>query len=338
MEDYRLYIFLILSFVLILLAGFFSMSETALSSLNKYKIQVEANNGKKVSKQILWVLKHFDLSLVTILIGINAVSITVSVVTTTIFAYLFLDSNIDDTWVSLISTIIVTLLMYILAETLPKQLAKKIPNKIAKFVIYPLTFFLILFFPLTIIFYGLSKLFTVISNKNAEPEITEDDFNSTIEENEEQGLIEENETDIIQASFDFADTRVSDVLTKKEKMYSIDLKGITNLELLNKLFEINYSRVPVYYGNKEKIIGVLIVKKFLAAYFKNKKCKISSCIEAPYIVSPSITLDEMVEGFREKKTEIAIVYKDTILLGIITTEDVLEELVGNIEEKPVKEN
>lgn len=329
--DSQSIIFLILIFVFILLSAFFSLAETAYSSANKYRLEALADDGKRSAKLALWIAKRFDLTLNTILIGNNAVNVILSYMST----YLFLKATptLDDTISSLIISVIVTVVVYIFGETLPKQIGKRIPNKIARAISLPLAVFLVLLFPFTVIFLGISSLVRKIFRGKAEPELTEADFNAVLDDNEEQGVINENETDIIQNSFDFTDTSVKEVLTPKEKMFTLDLKGTTNEKLIEKVLQAHYSRIPVYYGDPNKIIGVLLVKSYLNDYLKDRRCSVIRSIEKPYIVSPNIMMDDMVEGFRDRHTQVALVYKDKTLLGMITTEDVLEELVGPIPEK-----
>lgn len=329
--DKKSVIYLVLIIVFILLSAFFSLAETAYSALNKYRLEVLADDGKKSASIALWIAKKFNLTLNTILIGNNAVNVFMSFMAT--YLFLKVTPNLNETFASILISIIITIIVYIFGETLPKQIGKRIPNKIAQAISIPLAFCLIVFFPLTILFVGISNLIKIIFKGNVEPELTEEDFNAVLDDNEEQGVLEENETDIIQNSFDFTDTSVKEVLTPKEKMFTLDLKGMTNEKIVEKVLQAHYSRIPVYYGNPNKIIGVLLVKSYLADYLKDKKCSIVRSIEKPYIVSPNITMDDMVEGFRSRHTQVALVYKDDNLLGMITTEDVLEELVGPISEK-----
>jgi len=299
-------------------------------------MQAAADEGRKSAKTVCRVIDHFDMTLNTILIGNNAVAIALSYMSTFLFIH-WLPDSIDEFLASLIASVIVTILVYIFGETLPKQLGKKIPNKVSMVVVYPLIFFIIVFLPISILFYGLSILIKKIFKGKEEPEITEDDFNAVIEDNQQQGVLEDNETDIIQNSFDFTDTSVKEVLTPKEKMFTIDLHGLTNTKLISILMNTSYSRIPMYYSNPNKIVGVLIVKQYLSLYLKNHNVKISECLEKPYIVSPNIMMDNMIEGFRNRHTQVALVYKGNLLLGMITTEDVLEELVGPISEKTAGE-
>lgn len=329
-------IYLAVIIISIIASGFFSMTETAYASMNKYRVQGLSEDGKRSAKAALWLNRRFDSTLIAILIGNNAVNVAVSFLATALFIA-WMPESVSVTWSSLIATAVTTILVYIFGETLPKQVGKKMPTRIAMGTSYLLIAIFILLFPLTIIFYGLSRLAQLMFRGKKEPELTEQDFNDILDNNEDAGVLEENETDIIQNTFDFTDTAVKDVFTPRQKMTMINMKGMTNDALVRKLMGINYSRIPVFYDNPDKIVGVLVVKNYLAAYLKDPHVRIADVLVKPYIVSLSITMDEMVEGFRKNHTQIALVYKDNRLLGMVTTEDVLEELVGPIGEKTTKE-
>ena len=319
---------IIISIICLLLSFFFSMAETTFTCINKFRFMVEAKN-KRSSRLICKVVDYFDSSLVAILIGNNIVNVVLSIISTMIFLHYI---NYSQSFVSLLSSIVVTIIVYIFAEALPKQIAKRIPNKCARVLIYPLVFFLIILFPLTIIFYGISKLISFLFVNKKEHQVTEEDFNEILNINEKEGLQENYETSIIKNSFDFSDTLVKEVLKPKEEMFMIDIKGLTNQQFVNKVLNTSYSRIPVYYSNQDKILGVIIVKKLLSNYYLDPHLNIRSLIDKPYIISPNIYLDDLIDGLRKKKTEIAFVYSQNTLVGMVTLEDVLEELVGPIDE------
>lgn len=327
--------YLILSFLFVFLSFFFSLCETCLTCANKYRFQAEAEDGSRIAKLVYFYIKHFDSSLVGILIGNNAVSIGLSFFSTYLFLKVF-PSTRNEFYTSLIGSVIVTIIVYAFGETLPKRLGRRVPDKSAKIVAYPLATALVLFAPFTLIFFGISKGRSFLFNKKEEPELTEEDLNSVLENNEEQGALEENETDLIQAGFDFTDTSVEKVFTPKQKRFTINLEGRTAKKLLQIVYKIPYSRIPRYYKDRDKIAGILVVKQFLAAYYENPNVKIASLLDKPFIVSRNIRRDDVLDGFRSHHTEIALVYDKDCLLGRITTEDVLEELVGTISEKGTK--
>ncbi len=326
-------IYLILTILLFLASAFFSLVETVFSSINRFKFEVKANNGSSNAKVVLWCDDHFDSALVTILIGNNAASVILSSVTT----FLFVDNilkNIDSSLATLIGSLILTILLYIFGETLPKMIGRKMPNKLAKWTCYPLAFLIIILFPICSLFKGVSWLFKKLFKSKEEPEMTEEEFQNVIEYNENQGALEENESQIIQNSFDFSDTKVKEIFTPKDKMFTINLKNITLDKLVEIVCSTSYSRIPVYYDNPNKIIGILLVKNFLADYLDDKTVKtdLNDSIEKPFIVSPNVTIDDLVDGFQKQRKQIALVYRKNVLLGMVTMEDVLEELVGTISE------
>lgn len=323
-------IYLIFSLLFLLLSFFFSMAETSFTCLNKYRFQVESKKNRASSIAVCKVIDTFDNTLVAILIGNNIVNILLSIVSTSLFLSLMI--NVEESLVSLIASIIVTSIVYIFAEALPKQIAKRIPNKCARAIVYPLIFFLIILFPLTLLFSLLSRLINFIFRKKKEYAITEEDFNDALITNEKEGVQDKIETEIIKNSFDFSDTLVKDVLTERQNMFMIDIQGLTNKQLIKKVMNTSYSRIPVYYTNPNKILGVIVVKELLSGYYLDPHLNIRNLIDKPYIISPNIYLDELIEGLRNNKTEIAFVYLKDKLLGMVTLEDVLEELVGPIDE------
>lgn len=328
------WVFLALLIFAFVFGAFFSMTETAFASLNKYRFKVKADEGSKTAKLIVWLYDHFESTLVTVLIGNNVASIAISVLSTTLFLKWL--PSWDENLSSLLISIAMGFLSFLFGDTIPKYLGKGVPNTIVKITVYPLTFFFVLFYPLGLFFRLVSFLAKKIFRAKPTPELTEADFASAVEEAEDQGELEANESDIIQASLDFDDTSVKEVLTPKNKMVMVDLQGLTNERLIEIIKRSEFSRLPCYVQDKNKIVGVLVVKRFLSAYFKNPKTNCISMLEKPYFVSPSVKIDDLVAGFRDRKTQIAIVKKGDDVLGMVTMEDCLEELVGKIAE-PRKE-
>lgn len=319
----------ILIVVLILFSGFFSMTETAYSSCNRIRLRVMADDGSKTAKMACKIADKFDSALITILVGNNIVN----VFTTSLATLIFLKYIADDSVASLVSTIVVTVIVYIFGETIPKSIARERSEGVALFSAYIIRFFMFLFLPVSIIFQGMNFLFKKIFKKKEEPILTEDDFTNIIESIEEEGILEEEESDIIQSAFDFGETIVKDVLTPRNNIFAIDINNINHEMLNNILMNKNYSRIPVYRGDIDHVIGILHVKTYLREYLKNRKVSIRSTLQKPYIVSSSTNMDMLFEGFRRHKTHIAIVVdKDGKTLGMVTMEDVLEELVGEINE------
>ena len=333
MDDPYSWISLIGILLFIILSSFFSASETAFSALNKYRYKVLADEGDRTAKRIVSLYERFDFTLISILVGNNIVNLAMSTLATVTFLSLLLN-YLDGNLISTLVSIVLTVLVYLFGESLPKMFAKRAPDRFARAAAYPLTFFLIIFFPISIILYGFSSLFKLVFRSKTPPELTQEDFANVIDDSEKKGILEENESDIIQASFEFADTSVKEVLTPKSRMFMINYQGLTAEKLLDILRKTSYSRIPVYLGNKDRVIGILIVKNYLTAYFADPNTSLLSTLQKPYFVSPRVKVDDLIEGLRDRKTQLALVRnKEQKLIGMVTTEDILEELVGRIDEE-----
>ncbi len=317
----------------ILFTFFFSLSETAYACVNKYKYRALAKEGNRAAKVVVFLSERFDSTLITVLIGNNIFAIFISVLSTFLFIGL-LGQYIPETVLSIMVSVLMAFIIFLFGDTIPKILAKKMPDTFARIFAYPLAFFFILFYPLSIFFRGLQFLMSKLFRSKNAPELTEDDLVEAIEEAEEDGLLEENESDIIQATLEFDDIRVAEVLTPLKKMAMINASGLTKEKLLDFLKKCPYSRIPVYYNNRNKIVGILVVRDFLSDYFSNpKEANFVKHLKTPIFVRPSIRLDDLVSFFQEKHTQVAIVRSGQKVLGMVTTEDALEQLVGMINEK-----
>lgn len=316
----------------VILHAFYSATETAFACLNKYKFQVEADEGRRSSRFVLWLREHFETTLISGLIGTNVAAIIISTISTFLFIA-WLSPVMGDSPATLISSIAMAVVTFFFGDTLPKFIAKRAPDTVARLVAYPMVFFFFLFYPISIIFRLLSILLKKIFHDKGESDFTEEDFASEIEKKEAAGDLESNESDIIVASLDFAETSVKEVFTPRKRMAMLDMDGLTTEKLLEYLKKCPYSRIPLYYRDPDKVLRVLVVKNYLSAYFRDPRAKYLDYATKPYFVTPGVKMDDLLDGFREHHTQIAIVRKEGRCIGMVTTEDVLEELVGGIKEK-----
>ncbi|HOC80940.1 MAG TPA: CNNM domain-containing protein, partial [Bacilli bacterium] len=296
-------------------------------------MKVRADEGSKTAKLVVKIHEKYDRTLIATLIGNNIVAILASVISTVLFLSLLRIYGVTDEVISIISTVVTTLVFYLFGDTIPKLIAKAMPDKMAMFSSYIIYGLSLIIYPVILIFQGIIWIVYKVFRFKEKPTLTRDDFTNIVESIEEEGLIEENESDIIYASFDFVDTSVKEVLTPRSKMFAIDIQGLTHEKLNQHLLETNYSRIPIYRGNINNIVGILHVKTYLHKFLKNRDITIESTLQKPYFVTTQIMMDEMIEGFKRNHTHIAIVRgsKD-VVLGMVTMEDVLEELVGDIDE------
>lgn len=311
---------------------FFSTCETALSCCSRFKMQVEADEGRQSAKLIVKVCDKFDRALTTILVGNNIVAVAISTVSTILF-YNYLEGTGLSAYASLISSIIMTVIVYIVGDTLPKTIARAIPDTMSHIVIYPLYGLMIIFTPITIIFEGMVKLFEIVFKNKGEEDFTSEDLEKVLEHSEEEGVLEEEQVDIIQSALEFADTRAKDVLTRRNKIFALDINGLDNNKLIDSINKTNYSRIPLYDKELDNYIGVLHVKTYIKAYLDNPNVDYKSLLQEPYIVPNKIMLVDLLEGFKKHHTHLAMVTnKDNHIIGMVTMEDVLEELVDDISE------
>lgn len=318
---------IILIIVLIFVAAFFSMAETAFSTCNKIRIKIKAEDGNRHAKLAMKVIDNYDKSLITVLIGHNIVNFVASAIATLV-AVAFIE---NEGVASVVSTIIMTILVLLFGEIIPKNIAKANADKSCLILAYPIRFLMIVLYPLSMIFYGITLLvMKIFNNKEKEPEMTEDDLQNIVEAIEEEGVIEEEESDLIQSAIEFDSIVVKEIFTPRKKMYAINIRDDRD-ELIKTLVKgnISFSRIPVYDGSIDNIIGILHVRKFLKEYMLDRDVDIKSLLIEPYFVKPNIKLDDMLDGFSQHKTHIAIVTNNNErVVGMVTMDDVLEELVG----------
>jgi CBS domain containing-hemolysin-like protein len=193
-----------------------------------------------------------------------------------------------------------------------------------------------LLWPISIVFYGLNKLLSHIFKMKEEDKVTEEDLSNAVESIEEEGKLDADESEIIHSAIDFDSTFVNEVLTPRERIYGIDIASLTHEKLHEIILHSSYSRIPVYINNIDNIIGVLFVRSYLKKYLENPDISIQETLTPPYFVSPKVKLDDILEGFKKHSTHMAFVRDASKhLIGMVTMEDVLEELVGETDEKTI---
>lgn len=314
--------------ILILFSAFFSAVETALTCCNHVRLKIKAEDGSKSAKLALRILKRYDQSLISLLIGNNIVNNLASSLAT-VFALAII---IDDATATLLSTVVITILVFMFGEIIPKNIAKANPDKVAQVLCYPLAVVYVLLYPVMQIFNFILWIFKKIFKiKDDENILTEDEFQDIIVNSEEEGILDEEESDIIQAAVDFNDITVNSVLTPKEKIVSLNYDKLSRNEILKSINDIKYTRIPVYKGSTDNIIGILNIRKFLKIAMSSKKFALKQSMSEVLIVKENAELNEVIELFKTKKSHMAIVKgRSGKLIGLVTMEDVLEELVGEV--------
>lgn len=324
--------------VAILIFAFFASSETALSSCNRFKMKVEAEEeGSKSAKIVLKLLDKFDDVLTVTLVGNNIVSIIISAVAAMMFYNYFSTLGLE-TYASLVSTFVTTFAVYTFGDTLPKTIARAIPDTISKISAYPIYALTFIFFPIAYLFSLLIKLFSKAFKVKKQPTITEEDITSAVVQGVEEDVLTGEQTEIIQSALDFVDTNVKEVLTPKSRMLALDINTLTHKLLNDILLHTDYSRIPIYRNEFNNIIGILHTRTYLEAYFKDRNVSIRSTLQKPYFVTPKVMIDDIFNGFKKNHVHIAIVKDERgEVIGMVTMEDILEELVSDISEPSIKE-
>ena len=315
---------LIIITILVLCYSFFSASETAFSSLNKIKIKALANSGNKRAEKTYQLTEDFSKLLNTILVGNTIVNVVSASLATVLFTRMLGESGVT------ISSIVMTLLIMIVGEIIPKNIAKYVPEKFAMSVTPILSFLVWIFTPLTFIFRYVEGLFEKIYGNQPDSYST-DEFITMVEEANEDGDIEDHEADLITNALEFNDLDVGEILTPRIDVIAVDIDDYTIEDIELKYRDSGFSRLPVYKETIDNIIGVLIEKDFYYHLFYEKSVDIKSILKDVIYTSPQVKISSLLKQFQTSKTHMAIVvdeYGGTE--GIITMEDILEELVGEI--------
>lgn len=322
--------------VLIMFSSFFSASETAFTKANMLRLRSYADEKKKGARRAIYICEHSDKALSTILVGNNLVNIA----STTICAYLFSKFIVNPTLSNLMNTVIMTIIILIFGEILPKSISKADPDKIAMKFSGILYFLMKALTPISFVFGGLQKLVTR-KNKNDAPTVTEDELESIIDTMNEEGVIDNDEADILQGAIDIKTKTVGDIMTPRVDIVAISIDD--SLETVKDLFiEHQFSRMPVYENDKDNIVGILNQKDFMIKYLKDEKIVISDIMTEPSFVTETMKVDDVIRLMQKEKKHLAIVldeYGGTS--GIVSMEDAIEEVVGEIydehdDEEPTK--
>ena len=333
---------LIFLVILILLNAYFAATEIAFISLNDAKIEKKAKEGNKKAKQIQKMLKNPSKFLATIQIGITLAGFLSSAFASDAFAGLlapklnelmpFISINVWQNISIVIITIILSFFTLVFGELVPKRLAMKYYEKISYATIGVIKAISVITAPfvklLTWATNIVSKIFGV--GEQEEEIVTEEEIKMMVDQGEEKGSIEENEKELINNVFEFNDIVASEIMTHRTDMYAIEIEQDL-YEILDEIDEYKYSRIPVYRDSIDNIEGILFLKDILKSVSMRKKIKIADIIREAYFVPETKPIDEIFKELQANKMQMAIVvdeYGGTA--GVLTMEDILEELVGNI--------
>lgn len=314
--------------ICIILSGVFSAAEMAISSCNKVRMENEAEDGSKRAARVLKLYEHYDNTLSTILLSNNLVNIAASALSTVYIILLF--GSDDKNW---LITSIVTVLVIIFGETIPKIVAKKHANSLSRGLSAFLLVLYYLLWPVNFVVVAVTGLITKPLDKNAvttEDEEKTEELQAIIETAEDEGVIDSDQSEIVAAAIDFSDVSASDVMTARVDIEAIDIDDPVD-EIMKQVARSRKSRFPVYKDSIDNIIGVMHLNPFLKAMASGTEPDISRIMNEPCFVYKTAKLPHVLDVLKDARVHLAIVtdeYSGT--LGIVTMEDVLEEIVGDI--------
>ncbi len=328
--------------VLLCFSAFFSMSETALISLSKIKLRHMISKGIKNSKLVQQLVSKPEKMITSILVGNNLVNTAISVIGAIVFVF-FLGDKVG----MLTATVVVTIMLLIFGEIIPKMFAVQRSEKVSLAVAKPINLLVIVLNPV-------AKVFTKLGNamiklfggevKQRSPLISEEEIRLMIELGKEEGVVGDEERKMLHRIFEFGDTKAGEVMIPLGKVVSIDIDSDAE-ELLNLFVEEGHSRLPVYRGSPDNIVGIIYARDLLYIWQNKGLVIIPDLVHEPYFVQKDKRVSDLLKDFQKMRVQIAIITDAPApgpesgpprkAVGLVTLEDLMEEIVGEIDEDPV---
>ena len=313
---------IVLIVALLLFSAFFSSSETAYTAISRVRIKAMAESGDKKASVANRLLNNFEKTFTTILVGNNIVNIAMASFATVLALHLGISEAA--------MTAVITVLVITFGEIVPKALAKQFGEKFTVTLAPTLNIISFILTPVSLIFTGISKLLTLLFAKKEEPSVTEDDVIDIIEDMAEEGALDSDESRLLYSAFEFGDVTVNEIMTDKRDILYIDAE-MSDEELLETVKKSPYSRLPVFKGDTDNVIGFLRTKDYLAEYISGNTPDLWKIMKEPLFVSPETKVEDLLSALKGQKRALAIVKtRSGRILGVVTMEDMLEELVGEI--------
>ena len=325
-------------FIICVIGGaYFAATESSFSALNKIKIKALADDGNRRAKGVMFVVAKFDRALTTLLIGNNVTKIAGASVFTILCADIFREKLgkseefLDSFAFSMICSVLSTVIIFLFSEMIPKSMANDRSESVSLSLQGSLRFLMKVFYPFASFFCFISRKTTeLFTSPELEPSITEDELAEIIETAEEEGVVDEEQSDMLISAIEFTKTTVGDIMTMEKDMNYIAVNW-SNKQVLDFIMNTVHSRLPVKAANSDRIIGILRVRSFLKEYRRNPRIEVRSVMTAPYIVREDTNIDNLLTYMRQHKLQMAIVQnKERRVVGLVTLEDILEERVGEI--------
>ena len=310
---------------LLLFADYFAVCETSFAAVSRIQLKTAMERGDRRANKAMYVCEHFDKAITTILIGTNIVHLSCASYVTVL---------VTRRWglgAVTVSTFVTTLVVFFVGEMLPKSIAKKYSLRLALGTASSLVFFMHLLTPVSFVLPKIGEFASRLTKGDSEVSVTEDELYDIIENMTDEGNLDSEQGDLVHSALAFGDLTAESILTARVDMETIDVDDPLE-EILSQVKASRHSRIPVYQDSVDNIIGVLQIRRFMREYLqKREKTDLRSLLDEPYFVHQSAKIDELLSVMSSKKINMTIVtdsYGGTV--GIVTVEDILEELVGEI--------
>lgn len=317
----------ILYIFFLLCAGLCASAETAYTAVSKVRLRTMADKGNKRAKKALWVCDRFDKTLTTILIGNNVFHAACASLSALLVLRQF------DTEYVVYGTLITTMIVYLFAEMIPKSLAKARAEEITLLFSGGMVFFVKVLTPVSALFSGISRLLSKVFSAGETHTVTEEDLINIIETIEDEGVLEPEQQELLNSAMEFREKKASDVMIPIE--YVVSVSSSTPIKEIAELLKTSqYSRLPVYEGRPDNIVGILPASLFLSHYVAEKPIVLRKMLLKPYVFDSQTEISVLLQRMRLNKLHMVFLTDESkAKVGIITMEDLLEELVGDIQDE-----
>ena len=317
----------ILYLFFLLASGYCACSETAYTAVSKVRLRTMADKGNKRAKKALWVCDRFDKTLTTILIGNNIFHAACASLSALLVMRQFTEEYV------LYGTLLTTLVVYLFAEMLPKSLAKARSEEIALAFSGSMVFFVKLLTPISALFSGISTLLSKVFASGEAKTVTEEDLLSIIETIEDEGVLEPEQQALVNSAIEFRDKLARDIMIPMTEVTAIS-SAMPMAEIAEVVKVTAYSRLPVYEGSPDNIVGILPTSLFLSQYVAGKPIVLRKMLLKPYVFDCKTEISALLQRMRLNKLHMVFLTDDNRKkVGLITMEDLLEELVGDIQDE-----
>ena len=314
----------------LIFSAYFASSETAFTAVSKVRLRTMADKGDKRAKKAIWISDRFDKTLTTILIG-NNIFHSAGAALTTLFLVELLGDKADD--FSMAGTFVTALIVYLFAEMIPKSISKVHNEKFALGFAGSMRFLVRILTPISAIFTAISNLVARLFSSGEQNTVTEEEIISIIETIEEEGVLEPEKQELVNSAMQFREKLAQDIMVPMDQVVSVS-STTPKKELIEILKTSPYSRIPVYEGNESNVIGILPANLYLSLNATGKPALLRKILLKPYVFDQKTEINQLLQRMRLNKLHMVfIIDENRKKVGLITMEDILEELVGEIQDE-----